>query len=101
MRLKSYNALSNPLPPPQGKCATSLTGDINLQSSYCNNGRMKIAYNSAYVQIATVNFTFTRQAVIVYFSMRNITVQAHYFFANNFVVYINSPQKLDTAVYIH
>jgi len=28
---------------------------------------MKIAYNSAYVHIETVNFTFTHQAVIVYF----------------------------------
>ena len=28
---------------------------------------MKIAYNSAYVQIETVNFTFTQQTVIVYF----------------------------------
>ena len=28
---------------------------------------MKIAYNSAYVQIETVNFTFAQQAVIVYF----------------------------------
>jgi len=28
---------------------------------------MTIAYNSAYVQTETLNFTFTRQAVIVYF----------------------------------
>ena len=28
---------------------------------------MKIAYNSAYVQIETFNFTFTQQAIIVYF----------------------------------
>jgi len=28
---------------------------------------MKIAYNSAYVQIETLNFTFAQQAVIVYF----------------------------------
>jgi len=28
---------------------------------------MTIAYNSAYVQIERLNFTFTRQAVIVYF----------------------------------
>jgi len=27
---------------------------------------MTIAYNSAYVQIETLNFTFVRQAVIVY-----------------------------------
>jgi len=28
---------------------------------------MKIAYNSAHVQTETLNFTFARQAVIVYF----------------------------------
>jgi len=28
---------------------------------------MRIAYNYAYVQIETVNFTFAQQAVIVYF----------------------------------
>jgi len=28
---------------------------------------MKIAYNSAYVQVESVNFTFAQQAVIVYF----------------------------------
>jgi len=28
---------------------------------------MIIAYNSAYVQTETLNFTFTQQAVIVYF----------------------------------
>jgi len=28
---------------------------------------MTIAYNFAYVQIETLNFTFARQAVIVYF----------------------------------
>ena len=28
---------------------------------------MKIAYNSAHVQIETFNFTFTQQAIIVYF----------------------------------
>jgi len=27
---------------------------------------MKIAYNSAYVQIETFNFTFTQQAIVVY-----------------------------------
>jgi len=27
---------------------------------------MKIAYNSAYVQIKTFNFTFTQQAIIMY-----------------------------------
>jgi len=48
---------------------------------------MKIAYNSAYVQIENLNFTFARQAVIVYFylcsnfqeiAMPNINVQADY-----------------------
>jgi len=29
--------------------------------------KMKIAYNSAYVQTETLNFTLARQAVIVYF----------------------------------
>jgi len=28
---------------------------------------MTIAYNSAYIQIETLNFTFARQAAIVYF----------------------------------
>jgi len=28
---------------------------------------MTIAYNSAYIQIETLNFTFDQQAVIVYF----------------------------------
>jgi len=28
---------------------------------------MKIAYNSAYIQTETLNFTFVQQAVIVYF----------------------------------
>ena len=28
---------------------------------------MKIAYNSAYIQIETLNFTFAWQAIIVYF----------------------------------
>jgi len=43
-----------------------LTGDINAQSSHWNNGKMKIAYNSAYVQIETFNFTFTQHIIIVY-----------------------------------
>jgi len=29
--------------------------------------KTKIAYNSAYVQTETLNFTFARQAIIVYF----------------------------------
>jgi len=31
---------------------------------------MAIAYNSAYVQIETLNFTFARQAVTVYFDAK-------------------------------
>jgi len=49
------------------KFASSLTGDINPQSSHWNNRKMKIAHNSAYVQMEAVNFTFALQAVIVYF----------------------------------
>jgi len=30
---------------------------------------MTIAYNSAYVQNETLNFSFTRQAIIVYFDV--------------------------------
>jgi len=46
---------------------------------------MKIAYNSTYVLNETLNFTFARQAIIVYFhfcsgfQMPNINVQAGYF----------------------
>jgi len=49
---------------------------------------MKIAYNSAYIQTETWNFTFAWQAIIVYFylcsnfqeiAMPNTTVQARYF----------------------
>ena len=68
------------------KCAT---GDINPKSSHWNNGKMKIAYNSAYIQVETVNFTITLHAVIVYFSVPtskkslcrtpNISVQGDYF----------------------
>jgi len=32
---------------------------------------MTIAYNSAYVQIETLNFTFTQQAVIAYFDAKH------------------------------
>jgi len=45
---------------------------------------MKFAYNSAYVQIETFNFTFTQQAIIVYvylcsnFRTPSIKVQANY-----------------------
>jgi len=48
------------------KFVPSLTGDINSQSSHWNNGKIKIAYNSAFIQIETFNFTFAQQAIIVY-----------------------------------
>ena len=31
----------------------------------------------------------------------NVDVQANYFFANNFILYINSQQKINMAIYIH
>jgi len=51
--------------PPKKKFAPSLTGDIKVHSSHWNNGKMKIVYNSAYVQIEMFNFTFAPQAIIV------------------------------------
>ena len=65
MRLISYIALSDS--PPPNYFAPSLTGDINAQSFHWNNGKMKIAHDSAYVQIKTFSFTFDEQAFIVYF----------------------------------
>jgi len=65
---KRYIVLSNLLSKKQKKLAPSLTGDFNPKSSHWNNGKMKIAHNSAYVQIETFHFTFTEQAVIVYFN---------------------------------
>jgi len=53
------------------KFAPSLTGHIHTQSSHWNNGKMKIAYNSAYVQIEMFNFTFDQQAIIVYVYLRS------------------------------
>jgi len=47
--------------------STSVTGDTNAQSLHWNNGKMKIAYYSAYIQRETLNFTFIQQAVIVHF----------------------------------
>jgi len=51
--------------------------------------KMKIAYNSAYIQIEAFNFAFTQQAIIVYIFVPpsnkslcrtlNIKVQAYYF----------------------
>ena len=55
------------------KSAPSLTGDINPQSYHWNNGKMKIAYNSAYVQTETLNFT--QQAVVVYFCLFQLPIQ--------------------------
>jgi len=69
--------------PKRKKFGPSLTGDINIQSSCWNNGKMKIAYNTAYVQ------TFTGQPLLcisisvptskkLLCQMPNITVQAGY-----------------------
>jgi len=55
-----------PLLPPKKRYAPFLTGDIHAQSSNWNNGKMKIAYNSAYVQTETFNSTFAQQAIIMY-----------------------------------
>jgi len=52
---------------PSKKFAPSLTEGINTQNSHWNNEKMKIAYNSAYIQIKTFNYTFAQQAFIVYF----------------------------------
>jgi len=43
-----YVTLRCAIPPP--KFAPSLTGDINPQSSHWNHGKMKTAYDSAYIQ---------------------------------------------------
>jgi len=37
-----------------------------VQSSHWNNGKMKIVYNTAYVQIETFDFTFAPKAIIVH-----------------------------------
>jgi len=63
MRLISYTAFSDSHP--DKTFAPSLTGDINAQSSHWNSGKMKSAYDSAYVQIETLNFTFAQQAFTV------------------------------------
>jgi len=63
-----YVALRCPIPPPKKKkFAPSLTGDINRQSSHWNNGKMKIAYNCAYVQKETFKFHLAWQAIVVLF----------------------------------
>jgi len=99
MHLVSYIALSDsPLPE---IFVPSLNGDINAQSSNCNNGKMKIAYNSAYVQIETFNFTFPSKPLLcisifvptsVLCRTRNIN---DYFFANNVGLYINREQTIN------
>jgi len=64
MSAQHYIVLSDSPPPKkQKKFATSLTRDINPQSSNKNNIKMTIAHNSAYIQIKTLNFTFAWQAV--------------------------------------
>jgi len=60
-------AVQFPIPSLKRKFATSLTEDINAKRSHWNNGKVNIAYNSAYVQIETCSFTFIQQALIVYF----------------------------------
>jgi len=45
---------------------------------------MKIAYNSAYVQIETVNFTFTQQTIIEYFYTVSQKKLCHFYFYRNF-----------------
>jgi len=47
----------------------SLAENINLQSSHKTNVKMTIAPNTAYVQTETLNFTFTRQTIIVCFDV--------------------------------
>jgi len=56
------------IPPPKKEICPfpNWSGDIRTQNSHWNNGKMKIAYNSASVQIETFNFTFAQQAIIVY-----------------------------------
>jgi len=48
-------ALSDYHPLPK-KCASSLTGDINLESFHWNNVTMKIAYNFAFWQVVIVYY---------------------------------------------
>jgi len=68
MRPIHYDMLCCPIPLPfPQKEICPLTRDINPQSSQWNSRKMNIAYNSAYVQIETFNFTFAQQAVVVYF----------------------------------
>jgi len=66
------------IPPKRKEICPSLTGDVNPQSSHWNNGKMKIACNSAYVRTETLNFTSARQAVIVYFYICSYLPNAKY-----------------------
>jgi len=67
MRPIRYTALAVLFPlPKKKKFAPSLTRDIHAESSHWNNRKIKIAYNSTYVQIETFNFTFAQQAIIVH-----------------------------------
>jgi len=66
MRPIRYTALVVLFPSQKKIFAPSLTGDIHAQSSHWNNGKMKNAYNSAYVQTEMFNFTFAQQAIIMY-----------------------------------
>jgi len=82
----TLHCASCPIPLPKKKFAFFLTGDIHAQSSHWNNGKMKIAYNSAYVQIETFSFTFAQQAIMSIFVptskkslYRTPKVQANYF----------------------
>jgi len=97
---------SCPIPLPEKKFAPSLTGDNHAQSSHWNNGKTKIAYNSAYAQTEMFNFTLAQQDLIVYVNlcsnfqeiapgMPNNKVQADYCFANNVGLYINSQQTIN------
>jgi len=54
-------------PPKEKQICSSTNWRFNAQSSHCSNGKMKIACNSAYIQIETFNFTFAQQSFIVYF----------------------------------
>jgi len=55
------------------KFAPSLTRDINPHSSHLNSVKMTIACNSAHIQTETLNFTFTRQAIIVHFDAKRLS----------------------------
>jgi len=72
MRHICYIVLSHS-PLPLKRNLPLLTGDINLQSSHLNNGKIKIVYNSAYVHIET-KFYLRLASRFVYFYL----CQAYY-----------------------